>query len=101
MAAYQPVSDMIQQLPVKKSPFQKVSLAKNARGKNFPPGNNAPQNGITRLKRFQSKRPTTYSDGKSVSSIERRESGGAFGLSLFCIFGLCLYMSVHIIYLFT
>ena len=62
-----------------------------------------PRIGITWLKRFHNKRPTIGPVKKS-SSIERRESGGAFGVKLFvfffmCIFNFisCLYIEVHFV----
>ena len=74
-----------------------LSPAKKAQGKNFHPGNV-----ITRFKHFQRKRLTTGPGEKSMSSIERRESGGdAVGVNLFCIFVFCLSINVHLIYLLT
>ena len=59
-----------------------------------------PINVIARLKRFWSKRSTAGTDKKSVSSIERRESGvEAVGVNFSCHFVFCLSIDVHLVYI--
>ena len=62
------------------------------------PENISPGNGITRIKRFCSQRPTAGLGEKSMSSIERREIGGeAVGVNLFCIFVFYLSINIHLV----
>ena len=95
MVASPTVSDATRQVPLKKSPGKRDTRPKTFEAQMPPPPakNDIPfGNGISQLKCFRSKRPTTGPGENIVSSIERRKiRGEAVDVDFF----FCLSINVH------